>query len=104
MYPKTKEIVYFYDSYAPSLEDGILYHFTSADSFFKILETMTLKSSDFGKLNDLNEGNLRNGNMTNACLDISVNKALREKGALLCFTENYAHDDLVFTGINHPRM
>lgn len=26
MYPKTKEIVYFYDSYAPSLEDGILYH------------------------------------------------------------------------------
>lgn len=104
MYPKTKEIVYFYDSYAPSLDDGILYHFTSADSFFKILETMTLKSSDFSKLNDLNESNLRNGNMTNACLDINVNKALHEKGALLCFTKNYAHNGIPFTGINHPRM
>lgn len=104
MYPRTNEITYLYDQQLPKLDDGILYHYTSAKSFFKILEAMALKSSDMRKLNDLNEGNLRNGNMTNACLDVRVGKALCEKGTLLCFTENYAHEGWVFTGINHPRM
>lgn len=108
MYPKTKEITYLYGIKEPSLDDDVLYHFTTADSFFKILESMSLKSSDFSKLNDLNEGNLRNGNMSNACLDISVGKALCEKGTLLCFTKNFEihehNDKILCTGINHPRM
>ena len=108
MYPKTKEITYLYDDVEPSLDDDILYHFTTADSFFKILESMSLKSSDFSRLNDLNEGNLRNGNMPNACLDISVGKALCEKGTLLCFTKNFEQEEhnskMICTGINHPRM
>ena len=104
MYPKTKEIIFMYNTEYPSLDDGLLYHYTSAESFFKILESASLKSSDFSRLNDLNEGNLRNGDMTDACLDISVREALCKRGFLLCFTENYEQDGILSTGINHPRM
>lgn len=38
----------------PQKDDGTLFHFTSAESFFKILEDLTLKVSSFQKLNDLN--------------------------------------------------
>ena len=39
----------------PRIDDGFLYHFTTAESLFKIVGNMTLKLSSFTLLNDLNE-------------------------------------------------
>lgn len=47
----------------PKKGDGTLFHFTKVESFFKILEDLTLVSSSFRNLNDLNEGNIHNMNM-----------------------------------------
>lgn len=38
-----------------SLNDNWLFHYTTADSFFKIIKSLKLKTSRLGKLNDLNE-------------------------------------------------
>lgn len=37
------------------INNEYLYHFTSSENLIRILETMSLKLSDFKKLNDLNE-------------------------------------------------
>ena len=38
----------------------LIYHYTNADSFFHILNSMSLKVSDFAKSADLNEANIAN--------------------------------------------
>lgn len=56
---------YLYGSYqTPSIDDGALFHFTNFESFIKIMETMTLRSSPLCQMNDLNEACL-------ACVDWS---------------------------------
>ena len=40
------------------INNEYLYHFTSSENLIRILETMSLKLSDFKKLNDLNENNI----------------------------------------------
>lgn len=42
----------------PSPNDGAMFHYTKFESFLKILETMTLRSSCRGEMNDLNEANI----------------------------------------------
>jgi putative NIF3 family GTP cyclohydrolase 1 type 2 len=42
----------------PEVDDGALFHYTNFDSFLKIIETMTLKSSPLAKMNDLNEASV----------------------------------------------
>ena len=42
----------------PEVGDGVLFHYTKFESFLKILESMTLRSSPLCKMNDLNEANL----------------------------------------------
>lgn len=50
---------YLYGSYEmQSPDDGALFHYTKFESFFKIIETMTLRSSPLYRMNDFNEANL----------------------------------------------
>ncbi len=89
----------------PSINDGFLYHFTSAASLLKIVEYMTLKPSSFTLLNDLNEEELScesSGGMD----AINIRNYIREHCRLICFTQNYEQEGNSFchTGCNHPRM
>lgn len=92
--------------YLPDTNDGALFHYTSAASFFKILESMSLKLSSFKKLNDLNEVNIKalyfsdKDNKFKEKLKNYINKECN----LLCFTQNYKCDKTTEEGTNHPAM
>lgn len=95
----------YYNDMLPSINDGFLYHFTSAASLLKIVENMTLKLSSFTLLNDLNEEELScesSGGMD----AINIRNFIREHCRLICFTQNYEQGGNSFchTGCNHPRM
>lgn len=98
--------MYLYDNTkVPRLDDGFLYHFTTADSLLKIVEHMTLQLSSFTLLNDLNETEVnceRSGGMD----VINVQNFIKEHCGLICFTQNYKQQDNPFcqSGCNHPRM
>ena len=53
----------YHNAELPERGDGALFHYTKFESFLKILEDLTLLPSSFGKLNDMNEGNVSNMNM-----------------------------------------
>ena len=89
----------------PRIDDGFLYHFTTAESLFKIVGNMTLRLSSFTLLNDLNEVELnceRGWGMD----VINIQNFIREHCRLICFTQNYIQDGHPFcqSGCNHPRM
>lgn len=89
----------------PRIDDGFLYHFTTAESLFKIVGNMTLRLSSFTLLNDLNEVELnceRGWGMD----VINIQNFIREHCRLICFTQNYIQDGHSFcqSGCNHPRM
>lgn len=98
--------MYRYDNgEIPRLDDGFLYHFTTAESLLRIVENMTLKLSSFTLLNDLNEDDLnceRSGGMD----FIDIQNYIREHCRLICFTQNFERkgDFKCHTGCNHPRM
>lgn len=89
----------------PQKDDGTLFHFTSAESFFKILEDLTLKVSSFQKLNDLNEGNIHNFDI-NANFEImnEAQKIINEQCSTISFSKNYLVNDRCIRGTNHPAM
>ncbi|MDD4439754.1 MAG: DUF2971 domain-containing protein [Tissierellia bacterium] len=89
----------------PRIDDGFLYHFTTADSLMKIVENMTLKLSSFTFLNDLNEDELScesSGGMD----AIHIRNFIRQNCRLICFTQNFESEgnSSCHTGCNHPRM
>lgn len=43
-------------SFVPKLNDGYLYHYTTPESLFRILENMTIRPSRINGLNDVLEG------------------------------------------------
>ena len=88
-------------AYQPETNDGILYHYTTAESLFKILENLSLKCSSFEELNDLYEFNINNLDDPNDLLNL---KKIKHNIRLLCFTKNSKQKDRVNKGTNHPRM
>lgn len=84
--------------------DGTLYHFTKASSFFKILNSMSLKVSRFDKLNDLNEANLHNLYMNDNLIALNSRQYIKENCSLVCFTRNYKVKGKTIKGCNHPAM
>lgn len=89
----------------PQKGDGALFHYTKFESFMKILDDLTLLPSSFGKLNDLNEGNVNNMNMNrNFQVMYEAEKYIQERCHILSFSQNY--DILGFgqEGTNHPAM
>lgn len=93
------------DSELISLNDGTLYHYTSFDSFLKIIETMTLRSSPLCKMNDLNEANLDNLDWNLDSLKmIEAEQYVKEKCSVISFTKNYKIGPICQYGSNHPSM
>lgn len=89
----------------PRRGDGALFHFTSFESFKKIMEDLTLLPSSFEKLNDMNEGNVHNMCMNhNFMVMYEAEKYIKERCHILCFAQNYDLNGYGVEGTNHPAM
>ena len=89
----------------PHRGDGALFHFTKWDNLKFIMDDLTLLPSSFGKLNDMNEGNVHNMNMNkNFMVMYDAEKYIKECCRLLCFTQNYDIQGYGQEGTNHPAM
>ena len=89
----------------PQRGDGALFHFTKWDNLKFIMNDLTLLPSSFGKLNDMNEGNVHNMNMNkNFMVMYNAEKYINEQCRLLCFTQNYDIQGYGQEGTNHPAM
>ena len=83
----------------------IIYHYTNIDSFFHILNSMSLKVSDFEKSDDLNEANIANvDRIGDVRTLISLEKYIREKCSYLSFVQDGDIGLGELEGTNHPRM
>lgn len=98
--------VYLYhNAELPQRGDGALFHYTKMESFLKILDDMTLQPSSFGKLNDMNEGNVSNMNMNeNFMVMYNAEKYIKERCHILSFSQNYDICGFGHEGTNHPAM
>lgn len=89
----------------PRKGDGALFHYTSLESFKKILEDLTLLPSSFERLNDMNEGNVHNMNLSqNFMVMYNTDKYIKEKCRIICFSQNYDIKGFGQEGTNHPAM
>lgn len=95
----------YHNAELPERGDGALFHYTKFESFLKILEDLTLLPSSFGKLNDMNEGNVSNMNMNvNFMVMYNAEKFIKERCHILSFSQNYDEYEIVQEGTNHPAM
>ena len=95
----------YYNAELPRRGDGALFHYTKFDSFLKILEDMTLLPSSFGRLNDMNEGNVSNMNMNeNFKVMYDAEKYIKERCHLLSFSQNYDICFFVYHNANAIRI
>lgn len=95
----------YYNNELPSRGDGTLFHFTSWKNFQLIMNDLSLLPSSFGNLNDLNEANVNNMNMTeNFMVMYDAEKYIKERCHLLCFSQNYEINGIGQEGSNHPAM
>ncbi len=89
----------------PHKGDGALFHYTSLDSFKKIMEDLTLKPSSFARLNDMNEGNVHNMCLShNFMVMYDAEKYIKEKCHIISFSQNYDIQGYGVEGTNHPAM
>ena len=89
----------------PHKGDGALFHYTNLESFKKILEDLTLLPSSFERLNDMNEGNVHNMNLSrNFTVMYNADKYIKENCHIICFSQNYDIKGFGQEGTNHPAM
>lgn len=83
----------------------LIYHYTSSESFFSILSSMSLKISDFEKSDDLNEANMANiDRISDVRTQLDLESFIKERCSYLSFVQD---GDISFgelEGTNHPRM
>lgn len=98
--------LYLYGSYEmQSPEDGALFHYTKFESFLKIIETMTLRSSPLCRMNDLNEANLNSLDWnSDFMLMFKAEKYVKEQCSVICFTGNYMTGPICEESSNHPAL
>ena len=97
--------IYLYGQVPPTVDDGALFHYTTFDSFIKILETMTLRSSSLSRMNDLNEACLAFVDWSNEFLFYKkAEQYIKEECSVISFTKNYMSHGLCKEGSNHPAM
>jgi len=83
----------------------LIYHYTNVDSFFHILNSMSLKISDFAKSDDLNEANIANvDRIGDVQTLISLEKYIKERCSYLSFVQDGDIGLGELEGTNHPRM
>ena len=89
----------------PHKGDGALFHYTNLESFKKILEDLTLLPSSFERLNDMNEGNVHNMNLSrNFMVMNNADKYIKENCHIISFSQNYDINGYGQEGTNHPAM
>lgn len=89
----------------PRKGDGALFHYTKFDKFKLIMKDLTLLPSSFESLNDMNEGNVHNMNLSqNFMLMYNTDKYIKEKCRIICFSQNYDVNGFGQEGTNHPAM
>lgn len=89
----------------PSPDDGALFHYTKFESFLKIIETMTLRSSPLCKMNDLNEASIDSLDWNrDFMLMIKAEKYVKEQCSIISFSKNYMTGPVCEEGSNHPAM
>ena len=69
------------------INNEYLYHFTSSENLIRILETMSLKLSDFKKLNDLNENNIPHYYFINGRGLAQTKNYIKNHCKILCFSQ-----------------
>ena len=95
----------YWNAELPRKGDGALFHYTSLGSFKKILEDLTLLPSSFKRLNDMNEGNVRNMCLNhNFMVMYKADEYIKEKCHIISFSQNYEINGLCYEGTNHPAM
>ena len=83
-----------------SMQDNWLFYYTTAESFFKIIKSMKLKSSRLEKLNDLNEIHYSAYSMlTNPLEMIDLKEFVERKCSVTCFSHHslYLHKNICYT-------
>lgn len=102
----TKLPAYLYgNEELPYKGDGALYHYTKFEKFKLIMEDLTLLPSSFERLNDMNEGNVHNMNLSqNFMVMYNTDKYIKEKCRIICFSQNYDIKGFGQEGTNHPAM
>ena len=89
----------------PEVGDGTLYHYTKFDSFLKILDSMTLRSSPLSKMNDLNEADLSGIDWSKEFLVMyNAQKYIRTQCSVISFSQNYEVESICREGANNPAM
>ena len=89
----------------PSPNDGALFHYTKFESFLKILETMTLRSSPLCKMNDLNEATIDSLDWnTDFLMMVKAQRYVKEECSVISFSKNYMTGSICEEGSNHPAM
>ena len=73
------------------INNEYLYHFTSSENLIRILETMSLKLSDFKKLNDLNENNIPHYYFINGRGLAQTKNYIKNHCKILCFSQDYLY-------------
>lgn len=95
----------YWNAELPRKGDGALFHYTNLESFKKILEDLTLLPSSFKRLNDMNEGNVRNMCLNhNFMVMYKADEYIKEKCHIISFSQNYEINGLCYEGTNHPAM
>lgn len=83
----------------------LIYHYTNVESFFSILNSMSLKVSFFAKSDDLNEANVANvDRIGDARTLISLEKYIKDRCSYLSFVQDGEIGFGELEGTNHPRM
>lgn len=96
-------------NFVPKLNDGYLYHYTTPESLFRILENMTIRPSRINGLNDVLEGGI---NWLSYDMDYFLNQIelesyeIIERCSLISFTRNFRPSPRwrVEPGTMHARM
>jgi len=83
----------------------LIYHYTNVESFFHILNSMSLRISVFAKSDDLNEANVANvDRIGDARTLISLESFIKARCSYLSFVQDGDVGLGESEGTNHPRM
>ena len=97
----------YHDAVNKRREEGkrIIYHYTNVENLFLIIKSMSLKPSEFGKSDDLNEANIANvDRIDDARIRDSLEEFIRKKCLYLSFIQDGDTRKGEVEGTNHPRM
>ena len=95
--------VAFFRTDEVSCKKKFLFHYTSAESFFKIIKAMELMPSSVAQLNDLNEANVHNLQINDWNLKILCQRYIKEHFYTISFSKGY-EENPYSNGANHPAL